>query len=281
MGGVTLGAFLRGGASRPNPSPALDAGLDALREVVDAYAALRPGVRPYLLRPDGVTTLFLPHARSVAAWHEEAAERGEAAAAAQLAAHVEDLRAHLPAEAARVARERAEAIDQRAWEAQADPVPRCPRRPLGGAYRGRLVWLYHGTTSIKLPGILREGLRHDAPKRLRVEETRGRVFLTANPLGRLGWGEAPGARMYAERAASVGGGDPVVLRVIVPWDWLTPDQDDTDLSCAHYQWELASTIPPAQIMEADGVRLRGPLADDESWRAGYVGPRDARRRAGP
>jgi RNA:NAD 2'-phosphotransferase (TPT1/KptA family) len=126
------------------------------------------------------------------------------------------------------------------------------------------VWLYHGTTSAFLPRILREGLvpgKDARPPRKRLLGLRANladrggqirfqpyVFLTADDSGR-----AASAGWYARQAAHVHGGDPVVLRVIVPYDALAPDPDDADIRSGRYQFVI-DHVPPETIREVDGVQ---------------------------
>jgi len=122
---------------------------------------------------------------------------------------------------------------------------------LARAARGRDVWLYHGTTSRFTPAIVRDGLR---PGVHRIDAKQAGIFLTARPGGSLHDGGT--ASWYARRAASVFGGAPAVLRVRVPFDTLTLDADDADIAAGAYQF-VATAIPPEDICELDGARLRG------------------------
>lgn len=119
--------------------------------------------------------------------------------------------------------------------------------------RGKRVWLYHGTSSALLKKISREGLRPDMRPIEVMGTTPGYVYLTAEP-GSWSWGGS--AWFYARRAASKFGGEPVLLRVIVEFDDLEPDDDDSDLQNYHAQFRTRRTVPPGAIMEADGQRLR-------------------------
>lgn len=272
-----LTGFLRGAPPRANPGSVMDDALDEFRRAIEAFPVDSTGRRRYLDR-EGRDTWLLPFSQGKKWWLARAREIGEEATVAELLAHVAEVRSFVEPTRARIARERAARDDERAWESQAYLVT-CNRGiRLGDAFRGRLVWLFHGTSTAKLRSIQRKGIRPDAPKRAHSDASRGRVFLTSYDGGALYSGGMPGATMYAERAAYVFGGNPVVLRVIVPWNWLEPDSDDADLSCSHLQWECPKAILPAQLMEANGERLRGLLRDDEPWRAGYVGPRDVSAR---
>lgn len=141
------------------------------------------------------------------------------------------------------------------WESQAFevPVPK-PKGGYRGKFDGALVWMYHGTSSTLLPGILRHGLLARPPKQAWDSTTRGWVYLTASSNER-----GCGAADYAKKAAYQFGGDPVVLRVIVPWRDLSPDLDDSDISCGRYQWRTRSDVPPAAIFEVNGERRRGTI----------------------
>jgi len=282
-------AFGAGTDRRDNPAPKLDPALakfpKTARAVADYqrvradYQALRPDESPRFTDAEGRTAYFALRQNMVPRMAERAAAEGDEATARELADYVAELRALLPAETARVEAERAEEEADRAWESQAYAYPYPPPRSCR-SWGGRLVWLYHGTTTKRLRAILREGIRPDVPRRRRLETDPGRAFLTANAGGSMRSGQAPGAGMYAQRAAEQWGGDPVVLRVIVPWAVLSPDSDDADLSCADYQWETTETILPEQIMEVGSKRRRPAIETDEPWRLGHSGPRD-RRRANP
>lgn len=114
------------------------------------------------------------------------------------------------------------------------------------------VWMYHGTSTRLCSKIMRDGLRPDA-KRTWPDATPGYVYLTVEPGS---WSKPAGdARFYAERAAGRWGGDPVVLRLIVPWGWLESDEDDADLKSGYLQYRTSETIPPSAIMEFNGERI--------------------------
>ena len=158
-----------------------------------------------------------------------------------------------------------QAADAR-WEGQGvvlDPWAMPPARQL----RDKEVWLYHGTTSRFLPRILREGLvPGDEPpqrKRLRRQGRKSNVsgvgdrvryqphvFLTANADSNVS-----SAAWYARGAAATHGGDPVVLRVLVPWDDLEPDPDDADIASGRYQF-VVDHVPPEAILEVNGKRRK-------------------------
>jgi hypothetical protein len=114
------------------------------------------------------------------------------------------------------------------------------------------VWMYHGTSTKLCSKIMRDGLRPDA-RRTWPDATPGYVYLTVEPGS---WSKPAGdARFYAERAAGRWGGDPVVLRLIVPWGWLESDEDDADLQSGRLQYRTSETIPPSAIMEFNGERI--------------------------
>ena len=114
------------------------------------------------------------------------------------------------------------------------------------------VWMYHGTSTKLCSKIMRDGLRPDA-RRTWPDATPGYVYLTVEPGS---WSKPAGdARFYAERAAGRWGGDPVVLRLIVPWGWLESDEDDADLQSGRLQYRTTETIPPSAIMEFNGDRI--------------------------
>jgi hypothetical protein len=121
--------------------------------------------------------------------------------------------------------------------------------------RGTWVWLYHGTSSALLDQIVRDGLSPDQAPIDKETTTPGFVYLTAQPGS---WGDGGSAAFYARRAAARHGGEPIVLRVIVDFDDLEPDDDDADQSFATYnaQFRTRERVPPGAIMEIDGERLR-------------------------
>lgn len=267
---------------RPNPGakedprlasfPETARALRAWKEVRVALAALRPdGVARYT-DAEGRSVYFSPTSVMTARMLGHAEVEGDAAVARDLEGYVAEVRAALSTETTKASAERQQQEAEAAWERQAYVYPYPPPRACG-RWAGRLVWLYHGTTTKRLRAILREGLRPDLPARRRAETKPGRLFLTANAGGDLRSGQAPGAGMYAQRVAELWGGDPVVLRVIVPWAVLTPDSDDADLACASYQWETDTAVLPEQIMEANGRHLRAPISEQEPWRLGHSGPR--------
>jgi hypothetical protein len=153
--------------------------------------------------------------------------------------------------ARRKAREEAAAreLELDAWESQAFSLPASHAR-----LRGSLVWMYHGTSSAAREDVLRRGILLEPPGRSWRDTTAGWVYLTGSP----GWGPC-GAASYAARAARELGGEPEVLRVIVPWDDTEPDLDDRDLPCAKSQRRVPYTVPPAAVFEIDGARARGRI----------------------
>lgn len=113
---------------------------------------------------------------------------------------------------------------------------------------GQWVWMYHGTSSTLLPDILAHGLR---PGAQRIDAKTPGIFLTTQP----GRGAYTGgtARFYATRAAAHFGGDPVVLRVLVPFDSLEPDPDDEDIQAGQHQYVI-DAVAPAWIYEVNGEK---------------------------
>ena len=155
---------------------------------------------------------------------------------------------------------RAEAAEEReaAYEAQAVDVQEVGPR---GRW-GKDVWMYHGTSSRFLPSILRGGILPGVSARRPRAKATGVRSNDAGPRGPAGaqphvflTSMFKYAKDYAETAARTHGGDPVVLRVIVPWDDLSPDPDDADLKSGARQWVI-SGVSPAQIYEVNGVRRR-------------------------
>ena len=74
--------------------------------------------------------------------------------------------------------------------------------------------------------------------------------LSAQQAPTTGYAPVNGLRMYYEVH---GRGEPVVLRVIVPWRDLSPDVDDSDISCGRYQWRTRSDVPPAAIEQLQAL----------------------------
>lgn len=119
-------------------------------------------------------------------------------------------------------------------------------------YAGKLVWLYHGTASALLPQIVKEGLQPDAEPAHR-DTTPGYVYLTLQPGS---YSDGGTAFFYARGAARKFGGEPTVLRVIVPYDDLEDDGDDADLATYSHQYRTRQAVPPGAIMEVGGEVLR-------------------------
>lgn len=149
------------------------------------------------------------------------------------------------------------AAEAERWESQAFEVPPKPKGGHRGKFAGALVWMYHGTSTALLRDIKRNGLQADAPKRTWSSTTRGWVYLTRAPSDGPG-----GAWDYALKAAREHGGDPVVLRVIVPWDDLSPDLDDRDISAGAHQYRMRYGVPPSAIFEVGDDRMRGTIGPE-------------------
>lgn len=150
---------------------------------------------------------------------------------------------------------------QRAWDAQAIELD--PDGPMGKQTRGLqdtdLVWMCHGTSSKFWPAIRRDGLRPTDPREQRTwtgphASTPGFIYLTT-ACNRGGRGDA---HFYAGVAAGTWGGEPVVLRLVVPWGWLEPDDDDADLPTGRVQFRTTHRVPPDLLREKDGRRIRLP-----------------------
>jgi 8-oxo-dGTP pyrophosphatase MutT (NUDIX family) len=150
-----------------------------------------------------------------------------------------------------VARDRANAKDD-AYHGQAIDVSDLThgsREDLDTAARGKHVWMYHGTSSKLVPNILRQGLHPDV-EHIDPKEIPG-VYLTSQ----AGPGPAT-ADFYARRAAGHFGGQPKVLRVRVPYDHLSPDEDDAEHAptAARHQFTTGS-VSPDEIYEVGDKRL--------------------------
>lgn len=150
---------------------------------------------------------------------------------------------------------------ERAWDAQA--VLLDPDSPMGKQTRGLqdtdLVWMCHGTSSKFWPAIRRDGLvpteaSHRRTWKGTTPSTLGYVYLTA-ACNQGGRGDA---RFYAQIAAGTWGGDPIALRLVVPWGWLEPDDDDADLATGRVQFRTAHRIQPDLLREKDGRRIHLP-----------------------
>lgn len=160
-------------------------------------------------------------------------------------------------EALRRAQAHRDEAESERWESQAFEVPPKPKSGHRGKFVGALVWMYHGTSTALLGDIKRNGLQPDAPKRTWSSTTRGWVYLTRAS------GDGPGGAWgYALKAAREHGGDPVVLRVIVPWNDLSPDLDDRDISAGAHQYRMKYGVPPSAIFEVDDERVRGTIGPE-------------------
>jgi hypothetical protein len=148
---------------------------------------------------------------------------------------------------------------RRIWERQAAEIDVELRRRWSRLYGGKDVWLWHGTSSALLPEIREHGLLAEPPKPTHPSSTPGYVYLTTIPGGFTRTGGD--AIFYARSAASRHGGDPVLLRVIVPWDELEPDMDDEDIESGRWQFRTEFDIPPDMIREIGEERVGWP----EHW----------------
>lgn len=117
---------------------------------------------------------------------------------------------------------------------------------LDAQLRGCDVWLYHGTSSVFLPGILETGLLTEPPQASHDNTTRGYVYLA----------DYEQALRYARSSAARFGGEPVVLRVLVPWDELEPDEDDADIPSGRRQFQVPRTVSPYEIYQVDDDWVR-------------------------
>ena len=116
-------------------------------------------------------------------------------------------------------------------------------------YRGKNVWLFHGTTTRFLRSMRAHGLTGE----LRRTDARGSltrdVYVTALP------GDEPcGAARYASAAVHAHGGDRLVVRVLVPFDELRYDPDDADIACGKFQW-IVRSVPANAIYSMSGKPL--------------------------
>lgn len=144
--------------------------------------------------------------------------------------------------------------EERAYEKQAERVDTSRTHgERARKLRGKRVWLYHGTSSELLPEIVQHGLSPDRDPIDPMTTTEGYVYLTGEPGS---WDSGGSAWFYARRAAAHFGGAPVILRVIVDFDDLEPDEDDADLRSYDVQYRTTLPVPPTAIMEVDGQRLR-------------------------
>jgi hypothetical protein len=269
-----MGAFLAGRPARANPADRLDPALAAavrdyigvLREYVDAVGQLRlerPDATYYLTPPGRVRAKWLP------AYLRNNAGRGHAELAVEVAARAREIREAIPEQAERAARERARERDLAAWEGQAYELEVMPR---GRTAQGRLVWLYHGTSDALLPSILRQGLLDNPPARSSHSSvTPGYVYLALS---------AARTDFYCRVACRKHGGEPVLLRLALPWSWTEPDLDDVDIESGRWQRRVGASLPPEHIFEVSRAgqveRVRGPLRaeGEDAWARGFASPND-------
>lgn len=185
---------------------------------------------------------------------EELAAGREREVIAELSKAIDEARDELE----RRRRGRRLAAAERLWERQAVTID-ADRRPRDRDLAGRNVWLWHGTSSELLPKIREVGLLATPPRRTHGSSTPGYVYLTAQPGGYFNDGGS--AVFYARSAAGKHGGDPVLLRVVVPWDDLEPDEDDAELECGRVQFRTSVDVPPQDIREIGEERVGWP----EKW----------------
>lgn len=152
------------------------------------------------------------------------------------------------------ARKEAAQAEQERWDSQAFEVSPRPASGWRGKYTNSLVWLYHGTTDRVLHEIMSNGLRVDA-KAAWENTTKGYIYLT-----RCAY---TARNTYAKKAASMMGGDPAVLKLILLWNDLLPDRDDRDLGCGKDQFRLKGSIPSRLIFEVDGKRVRDVITEED------------------
>tara|TARA_R110000824_G_scaffold54028_2_gene149077 strand:- start:43631 stop:47185 length:3555 start_codon:yes stop_codon:yes gene_type:complete len=158
---------------------------------------------------------------------------------------------------------------ERDYEAQGVEIDPHDPPPLS-ELRGKMVWLYHGTTTKHLKTINRAGISPgQQPSNFGAvgnsDAVQDVVFLTAQASGQAS------AAFYAKGAARRHGGDPTVLRVLVSGDTLSHDADDEDISSGGYQF-TSGGVAVDEIIEVDGERIH-PLnkgATGEGSRGGTV-----------
>jgi hypothetical protein len=161
-----------------------------------------------------------------------------------LRSKVDELEAELPAATQRGREIRA----TKKWEAQAVEVdPWLSPNELERKLRGKTVWLWHGTSTALWPTIETMGLLATPPGHVHEDTTPGFVYLTADG--------SHAYDFYARRAAAVFGGDPLLLRVAVPWDELSYDDDDADEPSGRAQFMLGRDLRPWEIREVGDRRL--------------------------
>jgi hypothetical protein len=151
--------------------------------------------------------------------------------------------------AARVRRQKAERVEKREALRLSAGVEIDPYGGRMSRYRGKNVWLFHGTTTCFLRSMRLHGLSGE----LRRTDARGSltrdVYVTALP------GDEPcGAARYASAAVYAHGGDRLVVRVLVPFDELRYDPDDADISCGKFQW-IVRVVPASAIYSMSGKPL--------------------------
>lgn len=184
----------------------------------------------------------------------------EAGRADQVASEFLALAATAEDEARRRRSDRRLGAAKRLWDRQAAEIDlEAPRRRWPRLYQGKDVWLWHGTSTELLPEIREYGLLAEPPKPTHPSSTPGYVYLTTISGG---WSRTGGdALFYARSAASKHGGDPVLLRVIVPWDELEPDADDEDIESGNWQFRTPHDVPVDMVREIGEERVGWP----ERW----------------
>jgi hypothetical protein len=167
--------------------------------------------------------------------------------------YVQEKLAETPARIQQQRAAEAAEVEEEHYEAQGlelDDLSYRGPRAIDRAARGRMVWVYHGTTTRFLNDILQRGLAGGIN---RIDAKYEGVYVTARPGGGINYGGT--AVWYAERAAGHFGGQPAVLRLLLPYDELTWDSDDEDIASGNYQW-VTDYVPPGAIYEVNGERLR-------------------------
>lgn len=183
---------------------------------------------------------------------EESLTADDPEALAYVAEHLDPKRVRAATAKERASRRRE--AEEEAYEKQGlelEDVAHLARHAIDRYAAGKRVWLYHGTSSRLLPKIRAEGLVV-GPQKVDPRETPG-VYLTARPGRGIDTGGT--AEFYARRASGRFGGEPVVLRVLVPYDRLEWDTDDEDIPSGRYQWRT-DHVRPDEIYEIGGRRQR-------------------------
>lgn len=282
MSGV--GGFLAGAPPRANPAPmppwvgpqlaaaARDyerAAREYLRAVGDNMIKGDGGKTRWLVYPSQVRTDWLPR---LAARAEPGGGQGPLVAiVAEFAAQI---RAAMPAQVERAARERAEEAAEAAWEGQAYDLDAPTRRGMAG----RLVWFYHGTSTALLGNILSRGLLVEPPRLSWDDSSPGWTYLAI---------ARHRTDVYERKAAATHGGDGVTLRLVVPWSWTAPDLDDADVVSGRWQRRVGRDLGPAHIFEV----LRGsgyervrkeldPSRPEDEWARWHESPNSRRAARG-